>query len=224
MLVEAGSFDVALTDFGLAELLPPGTAPPGARVCLKPCGTNSYKAPEVWALSGAISAARAAAQAGTPPPVDYRDFAYDPEKYDVWAAVLTVFALVGGHPAVGRAQPGDWFFDVISNASRCHATLPAGPCWTKFWQAHEQWGAYSKDFKSFVQAGLAVDPASRASVAQLLEHPWVAGAPSRSVLRAELARRAAHAKGAVVPEAAGSSDDAALGTGEAAAAASDGDL
>lgn len=81
-------YDLLVTDFGLATLLDPAAA---SHTCLTPCGTRSYKPPEVRAAEGK---ARDGAHA------------YDPEKYDVWSACVVVFIMKAGFGPLRVSAPG----------------------------------------------------------------------------------------------------------------------
>ena len=167
---------------------------PGHRLSTQACGTRGFKAPEVTALGDALKQAQTSTTARDAlRKSSFSQLAYDAAAVDAWSATVSIFVLTTGHAPLGRAAPGDWFFDSISCASRCHRSLPPQPVWSKFWAAHEQWGSYSASFQSFIQAGMHADPAQRASVEELLAHPWLegTGAPhAQRVLTAELARRA----------------------------------
>jgi serine/threonine protein kinase len=192
ILVDGSTFDIKLSDFGLAHMSDTSSA--SHMLCTQPCGTRGFKAPEVTALGEAVKEARNSPSAREAlRTASFSALAYDASKVDAWSATVAIFVLAAGHAPLGRAAPGDWFFDVISCAARCHDSLPAVPVWDKFWAAHQQWGAYSPAFKSFIQAGMCVDPAQRATIQQLLQHPWlegISGSANRRVLTAELARRA----------------------------------
>ena len=192
MLVDATSFHVKLGDFGLAHMADVNVQ--GHSLSTQACGTRGFKAPEVNALGDALKQAQTDTTARDAlRKSSFSQLAYDAASVDAWSATVSIFVLTTGHAPLGRAAPGDWFFDSISCASRCHRSLPPQPMWSKFWAAHEQWGSYSPAFQSFVQAGMHADPTQRASIAQLLQHPWLEGtdsAPAQRVLTAELARRA----------------------------------
>ncbi len=192
ILVDATTFDVKLSDFGLAHMA--DVSLPGHGLSTQACGTRGFKAPEVTALGDTLKNAQIDATARDAlRKSSFSELAYDAAAVDAWSATVAIFVLTTGHAPLGRAAPGDWFFDVISCASRCHSSLPPQPVWSKFWAAHQQWGSYSTAFQSFIQAGMNVDPAQRASIQQLLQHPWLEGTASSSahrVLTAELARRA----------------------------------
>ncbi|CAN6281668.1 unnamed protein product [Urochloa humidicola] len=98
---------------------------------------------------------------------------YDPCAADVWSLGVTVMELlVGRYPLLPAGQQPNW---AALMCAICFGEAPALPD-----------GAASPELRSFVAACLQKDYRRRASVAELLAHPFVAGrdvARSRRALR-----------------------------------------
>ncbi|XP_062216337.1 mitogen-activated protein kinase kinase 9-like [Phragmites australis] len=85
---------------------------------------------------------------------------YDPYAADVWSLGVAILELYLGHfPLLPEGQRPDW------------AALMCAIC---FGEAPEPPAAASKDFRDFVARCLEKKAGRRASVAELLEHPFVA--------------------------------------------------
>lgn len=166
-LLLSSEFDLLITDFGLAAMM----APESAHLCVTPCGTRAYKAPE-------IRYAETAPRDGSA--------AYDPEKYDVWSAMVVIFTMFAGFAPMKEAcatgpRP-DWWFLRLKERN-----------YAKFWEAHCQFvpgHSFPSDFMEFVEAGLEVDPAKRAGIADLLDSAWLQGTTAEvKVVQADMRRR-----------------------------------
>ncbi|RCV41217.1 hypothetical protein SETIT_9G117700v2 [Setaria italica] len=98
---------------------------------------------------------------------------YDPCAADVWSLGVTVLELlVGRYPLLPAGQQPNW---AALMCAICFGERPALPD-----------GAASPELRSFVAACLQKDYRKRASVAELLAHPFVAG---RDVTRSRRALR-----------------------------------
>jgi len=173
----SSDFDLLITDFGFASLQQPSAA---QHLCVTPCGTRSYKPPEVRAAEGK--------------PRD-GSHAYDPAKYDVWSAMVSIFFMKAGFAPLRDAVLGDWWCDRLREGNH-----------PRFWQAHEQHMKFGSDFKSFVNSGLTFDPASRSTVAELLAHPWLSKVSvARRTVQADMQRRLSAIKSPLLKEIAESS-------------------
>jgi len=86
---------------------------------------------------------------------------YDPYAADVWSLGVAILELYLGHfPLLPEGQRPDW------------AALMCAIC---FGEAPEPPAAASEEFRDFVARCLEKKAGQRASVAELLEHPFVAG-------------------------------------------------
>ncbi len=183
-ILMSSDFDLLITDFGFASLQQPSAA---QHLCVTPCGTRSYKPPEVRAAEGK--------------PRDGKH-AYDPAKYDVWSSMVSIFFMKAGFAPLRDAILGDWWCDRLRERN-----------YPRFWQAHEQHMNFSADFKSFVNSGLAFDPAERCSVEELLAHPWLGKVGvSRDTVQADMQRRLKAIKTPLLKEIAASSAADAAGS------------
>ncbi|CAE7682626.1 CIPK11 [Symbiodinium sp. KB8] len=113
------------------------------------------------------------------PEVLARNSGYQGGPADVWSAAVILFIMVAGFPPLAVAQRGDWWFDRIVNRQ-----------WVHFWKAHERSMTFSPEFKDLLQRMFAYDSSKRATVAEVLSHPWVTGStPAQLTLLAEMDRR-----------------------------------
>ncbi|KQK13531.1 mitogen-activated protein kinase kinase 9 [Brachypodium distachyon] len=136
-------------------------------------------------VSGAGGRARALAYEGTvaymsPERFDSERHAdADPYAADVWGLGVTLLELLmGRYPLLPAGQKPTW---AALMCAICFGELPALPE-----------GAASLEFRGFVAACLRKDHRKRASVVELLAHPFVAGrdvAASRRALREAIERR-----------------------------------
>jgi serine/threonine protein kinase len=77
--------------------------------------------------------------------------------------------MVAQHPPFTAAQPSDPFY-------RCLAGKRGDIFWRTHCKNKENGEAYfSEEFKSLIESMLALEPSSRASVADVLAHPWMKG-------------------------------------------------
>ena len=107
---------------------------------------------------------------------------YDGKKVDLFAAAIILFIMVSEHPPFTAARPDDPFY-------RCLAANRSDI----FWKTHlkeKEANFYSEDFKDLVGGLLALDPLTRPSIEQVLEHPWMQGdTPSKDEITAEFVGR-----------------------------------
>lgn len=86
----------------------------------------------------------------------------------MFAASIVLFILYAGTPPFTRADPKDPYYKLL--CTNRHDT---------FWNAHSKHKPnkdfFSADFKSFMNANFALDPAQRLSLAEMRNHPWMQG-------------------------------------------------
>jgi len=139
---------VKVIDFGLShvyEKKPDGTA--DRSTPLKDmCGSKSYAAPEVMGGHG-----------------------YDGFAADVWSLGVSLFAMLSGFFPLDEATPKDWRFGkLIDVQNRGRSTTASVYSWYKRSHTH-----LSPSVISLMDGMLQVDPAKRATMAQVLAHPWI---------------------------------------------------
>ncbi|GAA97462.1 hypothetical protein E5Q_04141 [Mixia osmundae IAM 14324] len=155
---------IVLADFG--------TARPSGQLAGTLCGTCTYMAPEVLSSLS-------------------RNIAYDGQLQDCWGAGLMLFMLASGeHPfdvpdkAATHAQDNSSFCaflnDVVPEPSGQAYLARARRGQINFTSA--VWQRHDPDIIDLVKQLLCVDPESRSSIAQALEHTWFV--KSRSELEA----------------------------------------
>jgi len=119
------------------------------------CGSKSYAAPEVLAGQG-----------------------YDGFAADVWSLGVSLFAMLSGFFPVDEATRKDWRYPKLAEAQRRGRSSTAVIYgWYKRPFSH-----LSKSVVDLLDAMLTIDPAQRATMEQVMRHPWIA--PSREELRA----------------------------------------
>jgi len=119
------------------------------------CGSKSYAAPEVLAGQG-----------------------YDGFAADVWSLGVSLFAMLSGFFPLDEATKKDWRYPKLADAQRRgRSTTAVVYGWYKRPFSH-----LSKSVVDLLDAMLAIDPAQRATMEQVMRHPWIA--PSREELRA----------------------------------------
>jgi len=89
---------------------------------------------------------------------------YQGTKVDIWSAGVVVFVMLIGHPPLEVARQNDWWFRAIQRNR-----------YDQFWAAHLKDIEISQEFKEFVNSILVVDPAHRATLQDIREHPWMQG-------------------------------------------------
>jgi len=124
-------------------------------------GTMNYMAPEI-----------------------HLDQPYQGEQIDVFASAIILFIMVAQHPPFTAAQPSDPFY-------RCLA----GKRGDIFWRTHcknKEGGEdfFSEEFKNLIEFMLKLEPSQRATVSDILSHPWMQGdSPSKEEVTAEFEKR-----------------------------------
>lgn len=117
------------------------------------CGSKSYAAPEVLNGGG-----------------------YDGFAADVWSLGVSLFAMLSGFFPLDEATSKDWRFPKLLDAQqRGRSTTAVVYGWYRRPTSH-----LSKLVVQLLDGMLSIDPARRATMEQVLQHPWIA--PSRQEL------------------------------------------
>jgi len=148
---------VKIIDFGLSHQYKP--SPDGgfdrSEPLLDTCGSKSYAAPEVLSGQG-----------------------YDGYAADVWSLGVSLFAMLSGFFPLDEATSKDWRFPKLADAQqRGRSTTAVVYGWYKRPISH-----LSRSVVTLLDAMLAIDPKRRATMEQVLQHPWIA--PSKQELEA----------------------------------------
>jgi len=110
------------------------------------CGSKSYAAPEVLNGQG------------------YNGFAAD-----VWSLGVSLFAMLSGFFPLDEASGKDWRFAKLRSAqSQNRSTTATVYSWYKRQVSH-----LSRDVVELMDGMLAIDPARRLTLDQVLRHPWM---------------------------------------------------
>jgi len=161
------SGDVRLGDLGLAALSesrdPAASAP---LLCSEWAGSESYAAPEVWAveLQGRSSSHKS----------------FDAYPADIWSLGICLFTMLNNMMPLDKAVPqADWRYDLLVQCYRSGASYAV--------QLHEQYGrkcTLSISALGLLAWMLAIDPKRRPSAAELETSAWrveaAAAAPTAS--------------------------------------------
>jgi len=153
-------FNLKLADFGFAA---PSAGRDGSGFLHTHLGTESYMAPEMFLKQP-----------------------YSGVSVDLFACGVILFILISQHPAFGKAQQTDRFYNLFLTQN------------DRFWTLHSRnkpQGFYSAEFKTLINGMLAFSPAQRLTLQQILESPWLNGqALSTEDAQRELAHRHAEAQ------------------------------
>lgn len=91
---------------------------------------------------------------------------YHGARSDAWSVGVVAFIFLAGVPPVGEPTRRDWYFRKLLSGRL-----------DLFWTAHERHTAFSPVARDFFQRALAVNPASRLTVPDMLHHPYLASVP-----------------------------------------------
>jgi len=120
---------------------------------METCGSKSYAAPEVLRGQG-----------------------YDGYAADVWSIGVSLFAMLSGFFPLDEATEKDWRYPKLLYAQQQgRSTTAVVYGWYKRPISH-----LSKPVVSLLDAMLSINPARRATMEQVLQHPWIA--PSKQEL------------------------------------------
>lgn len=142
---------VKVIDFGLSHIYAKGPNGDFDRsVPLREmCGSKSYAAPEV--LSGV---------------------GYDGFLADVWSLGVCLFAMLSGFFPLDEATSKDWRYTKMAEGQRRgKSTTALVYGWYKRSTAH-----LSGEVVALLDSLLAIDPAKRCTLPEVLKHPWMVGA------------------------------------------------
>eukprot|EP00316_Scyphosphaera_apsteinii_P021094 CAMPEP_0119314826 /NCGR_PEP_ID=MMETSP1333-20130426/34050_1 /TAXON_ID=418940 /ORGANISM="Scyphosphaera apsteinii, Strain RCC1455" /LENGTH=371 /DNA_ID=CAMNT_0007320025 /DNA_START=64 /DNA_END=1179 /DNA_ORIENTATION=+ len=138
-------------DFGLAHLYDTDDAQKLKRPLLhEVCGSKSYAAPEV--LNG---------------------HGYDGFAADVWSCGICLFAMLAGFFPLDGATTSDWRFTKVSEAVLRGRSL-----------THTVFGFYNRpcvlsdEVADLIDGMLSLNPSTRLTVSDILEHPWLTSQPA----------------------------------------------
>jgi len=154
--------DVRLGDMGLASFAPvadgAAAAPVGAGaplICLDWAGSESYAAPEVWAMTHGSAQAKAAG--------------YDAPPADVWSLGVCLFTMLANFMPVDVAIPqADWRYDLLLQCERSGSSYVRA--------LHEQYARPCNLSAAALDAladMLSTAPLRRPAAAALLTDGWV---------------------------------------------------
>ena len=109
---------------------------------------------------------------------------YQGEQIDVFAAAIILFIMVAQHPPFTTAQPSDPFY-------RCLAGKRGDIFWRTHCKNKENGEAFfTEEFKNLIESMLFLEPSQRATVADVMSHPWMQGPmPTKEQVVEEFERR-----------------------------------
>jgi serine/threonine protein kinase len=185
-LVFSQDWTLKVCDFGLALSWATDVVPR----CTDSVGTQRYRSPEMNRLRRAGATGAGGAQgspskspskspARTSGGSDDSSTSYDPRCPDVWACAVVLFEMLLGYPPLDCANSDDWFYAQIASSN-----------WAMFWAQHKAWArkrsarceaTITPAMRSFFEFALVPDEQRRPTLAQLLQHEYLASAPTLSV-------------------------------------------
>jgi serine/threonine protein kinase len=104
---------------------------------------------------------------------------YSGTGVDIWAAGVVLFIMIAGYPPFQKPDTSDWWFNKLVVGRN-----------DLFWKAHLRSATFSSEAQDLINAILMPDPAKRASLADIMQHPWYTGKTlSKSELKEQLQSR-----------------------------------